>query len=77
MFIIKDKDTLFDKILSNETYSYLLEDTIIVQHFIQNHFESLFKAYAIGNKFEVLVKRTIPHETLEKAFRDDGYLKIG
>jgi len=58
LIIVRDKVTLIEKVLP--LFSYLSEDTIIVQHFILDHHESLIKVYAIGNQYDLLTKRTFP-----------------
>ena len=60
-----------------DKYSYLKTDTLVVQEYIQHHFQTLIKIYAVGNKFDTVQKKTFPETTVENAFEAEGFLKIG
>ena len=60
-----------------DKYSYLKTDTLVVQEYIQHHFQTLIKIYAVGNKFDTVQKKTFPEKAVENAFEAEGFLKIG
>ena len=65
LFIVRDKETLLHQVLLDPKHSYLLEDKVVVQEFVQNHYESLIKVYAIGQRFDCVVKRTFPGQAVQ------------
>ena len=77
LVIVRDKDVLFNTILKEEKFAYLRQDTIIVQEYILNHYETLIKIYAIGRNFDVLFKPTFPLTAVEHFLKTHGYLEIG
>lgn len=52
MVIVAERDTLF-KVLGLPQFSFLLDDTILVQKYFENHYETLIKLYVIGERFGI------------------------
>jgi hypothetical protein len=76
MFLVQDKETLLNKVLSNPENSYLLEDAIVVQRYIHNTYESLIKLYTIGDHFDILVKPSFKKSDIEREWAKNGFVKI-
>lgn len=65
LLIVRDKQTLVEKVLRLPEYDYLKTDTIIVQEYIMRHSETLLKLYAIGTKYDTIFKKTFPLAAIE------------
>jgi predicted ATP-grasp superfamily ATP-dependent carboligase len=77
LVIVESKEVLVERVLEDPQFDYLKNDTMIVQEFVLDHFETLYKVYAIGEKYDILSKPTFPKQAVLSAFEKDGYLKIG
>jgi len=77
LLIVNSIEKLEELIKHTEKYEYLTKDTIIVQEYIEAHYEQLIKLYAIGDRFEVVIKPTFPRAAIDHFLKDQGFLEIG
>ena len=48
-----------------------------MQEYIVNSYEMLIKIYAIGDKYDIVFKPTLPKEWILKRLESDGFVQIG
>lgn len=75
MVIVPSRDALFSA-LSQPQFSFLMDDTILVQEYFENHFETLIKLYTIGDRHAVSKRQSIAKKFVDKEIQTKGFLAV-
>lgn len=75
MVIVSSKEYFF-VVLSLPMYCFLLEDTILIQEYFENHYETLLKLYVVGDRSAVAKRPSIPKKWVDKELLQKGYVAV-